>query len=92
MNALIGGRVEMTDQIVSGAAGAGRHHQGLRDRHIETEISAAQCAAQAARSKPRPQVRRACFLGGRHRRGPQALGTLVKSEIARWTPVLKAAS
>ena len=30
-------------------------------------------------------------IPGKDRRGPQALGTLVKSEIARWTPVLKAA-
>jgi tripartite-type tricarboxylate transporter receptor subunit TctC len=25
-------------------------------------------------------------------RGPQALATLVKSEIARWTPIIKAAN
>jgi tripartite-type tricarboxylate transporter receptor subunit TctC len=31
-------------------------------------------------------------IPGKDRRGPQALSTLVKSEIARWTPVIKAAN
>ena len=30
-------------------------------------------------------------IPGKDRRGPQALAELVKSEIARWTPVIKAA-
>ena len=30
-------------------------------------------------------------LPGKERRGPAALGNLVKSEIARWTPIIKAA-
>jgi tripartite-type tricarboxylate transporter receptor subunit TctC len=31
-------------------------------------------------------------LPGKDRRGPQALASLVKSEIARWTPIIKAAN
>ena len=31
-------------------------------------------------------------LPGKERRGPQALASLVKSEIARWTPIIKAAN
>jgi tripartite-type tricarboxylate transporter receptor subunit TctC len=31
-------------------------------------------------------------IPGKDRRGPQALAALVKSEIARWSPILKAVS
>jgi hypothetical protein len=31
-------------------------------------------------------------LPGKDRRGPQALAALVKSEVARWTPIIKAAN
>jgi tripartite-type tricarboxylate transporter receptor subunit TctC len=33
-----------------------------------------------------------CDIPGRTERGPQPLAALVKSEIARWTPIIKAAS
>jgi len=33
-----------------------------------------------------------CEIPDRSKRGPQALGALVTSEIARWTPIIKAAS
>jgi tripartite-type tricarboxylate transporter receptor subunit TctC len=33
-----------------------------------------------------------CDIPGKERRGPAALATLVKSEIARWTPVIQAAN
>jgi tripartite-type tricarboxylate transporter receptor subunit TctC len=33
-----------------------------------------------------------CDIPAQSRRGPQALGTLVTREIARWTPIIKAAS
>jgi tripartite-type tricarboxylate transporter receptor subunit TctC len=33
-----------------------------------------------------------CDIPGKERRGPEALATLVKSEIARWTPIIKAAN
>ena len=33
-----------------------------------------------------------CEIPAKSQRGPQALATLVRSEIARWTPIIKAAS
>jgi tripartite-type tricarboxylate transporter receptor subunit TctC len=33
-----------------------------------------------------------CDIPDKTRRGPQPLAALVKSEIARWTPIIKAAS
>jgi tripartite-type tricarboxylate transporter receptor subunit TctC len=33
-----------------------------------------------------------CDLPDKARRGPEPLAALVKSEIARWTPIIKAAS
>jgi tripartite-type tricarboxylate transporter receptor subunit TctC len=33
-----------------------------------------------------------CDIPDQTARGPQALAALVKSEIARWTPIIKAAS
>ena len=111
------------------AAGQGRHHQGLCDRHRRTQSGAAGRAdhqggraagvpgvgleravraqghakadprqASATRSTRRSTTRatrkRLLDLGsdipGKDRRGQQALAALVKSEIARWTPIIKA--
>jgi hypothetical protein len=33
-----------------------------------------------------------CDIPAKSRRGPQPLAALVTSEIARWTPIIKAAS